>query len=57
MFYKTSDVARIFKTTRQTVINWCNSGKIKFTTHPINGYKLFDINYINQLAESMNSGS
>jgi predicted site-specific integrase-resolvase len=57
MFYKTSDVARIFKTTRQTVINWCNSGKIKFTTHPINGYKLFDVNYINQLAESINSGS
>lgn len=56
MFYNTSEVAKLLGTTRQTVINWCNAGKINFKLHPVNGYRLFDKDYINGLVEAMKNG-
>jgi len=29
MYYKANDVAELLGVTKQTIINWCNQGKLK----------------------------
>lgn len=55
MYYKINDVAKLFGVTNQTIINWCNQGKLK-CMRTLSNHRLFDKDYINGLVTEMRNG-
>ncbi len=56
MFYKVNEVAKLFGVTNRTIVNWCDSGKLK-CMRTLSNYRIFDKEYINSLVIEMKNVS
>lgn len=52
MYYKANEVAKLMGVSKQTIINWCNQGRLK-CMRTLTDHRLFDKDYIDGLVEDM----
>ena len=52
-FLRVSEAAKYLGVSANTIRNWENAGKIVAHRHPVNGYRLFDLNELNALLKSV----
>jgi site-specific DNA-methyltransferase (adenine-specific) len=52
-YYKVSDAAKMLKVNAETLRRWDKSGKFKTTRHPINNYRVYTENQLQNLVEEL----